>query len=54
VPPRVTATDGTKETVIQLQEAIRKGDLHEIKKYGLQLDAAVTNLKLALRQDADA
>ena len=50
----VTATDGTKETVIQLQEAIRKGDLHEIQKYGLQLDEAVTNLKLALRQDADA
>jgi hypothetical protein len=50
----VSATDGTKTTVIQLQEAIRKGDLREIKKYGRQLEEAVTTLKLALRNDADA
>ncbi|MDY0057497.1 MAG: hypothetical protein RBS46_14480 [Methyloversatilis sp.] len=50
----VAATEGTKATVIQLQEAIRKGDLREIKKYGRQLEEAVASLKLALRNEADA
>lgn len=47
----VAATDGTKITVINLQEAIRKGDLREIKKYGKQLEEAVSNLKFALRDE---
>lgn len=50
----VTATDGTRTTVIQLQEAIRQGDLREIKKYGKQLEEAVSSLKLALRNEPDA
>jgi hypothetical protein len=50
----VTATDGTRITVIQLQDAIRKGDLKEIKKCGKQLEEAVSSLKLALRNEADA
>lgn len=50
----VTATDGTRTTVIQLQEAIRRGDLREIKKYGKQLEEAVSSLKLALRNEPDA
>jgi hypothetical protein len=50
----VAATDGTRTTVIQLQDAIRKGDLREIKTYGRQLEEAVSSLKLALRNEADA
>ncbi len=49
----VAATEGTKATVLQLQEAIRQGDLREIKKYGKQLEEAVSNLKAALRQNDD-
>ena len=50
----VVATDGTKATVLELQEAIRKGELREIKKYGRQLEEAVGKLKLALRHESDA
>ncbi len=49
----VAATDGTKIIVMKLQEAIRKGDLREINKYGTQLEEAVSSLKLALRNDSD-
>lgn len=50
----VAATETTKETVLHLQEAIRKGDLREIQKYGKQLDQALSELKYALKVDADA
>jgi hypothetical protein len=49
----VSATEGTKTTVLQFQEAIRQGNLREIKKYGKQLEEAVANLKTALRESAD-
>lgn len=50
----VAATENTKETVICLQGAIRKGDLKEIQRYGRQLDQALSELKAALKVDADA
>jgi hypothetical protein len=50
----VVATDGAKATVLELQGAIRKGDIREIAKYGKQLEEAVAKLKLALKHDADA
>lgn len=50
----VAATENTKETVLRLQEAIRRGDLKEIQKYGKQLDRALSELKAALKADADA
>ena len=49
-----SATKGTKTTVVELQEAIRKGDLKEIQEYGRQLEEAVSRLKLALRSQPDA
>jgi hypothetical protein len=50
----VSATKGTKTTLVELQEAIRKGDLKGIQEYGRQLEQAVSNLKLALRSQPDA
>ena len=50
----VAATEGTKEVVLRLQEAIRTGDLDEIQKYGKQLDVALTDLKVALKVDIAA
>lgn len=50
----VAATEGTKSTVLNLQEAIRKGNLQEIRKYGRQLEEAVANLKAALKHEPDA
>jgi hypothetical protein len=50
----VSATEGTKTTVRELQEAIRKGDLKGIQEYGKQLEEAVSNLKFALRSQPDA
>jgi hypothetical protein len=50
----VAATESTKETVMHLQEAIRMGDLREIQKYGKQLDHALSELKSALKSDAEA
>jgi|GEM_PF-2349858 len=50
----VAATEGTKEVVLGLQEAIRTGDLKAIQKYGKQLDIALRDLKIALKVDAEA
>ena len=50
----VSATKETKTTVLELQEAIRKGDLKGIQEYGRQLEETVSNLKLALRSQPDA
>lgn len=50
----ISATDNTKETVLCLQEAIRKGNLKEIQKYGKQLDQALSELKIALKVDQDS
>jgi len=50
----VAATEGSKATVLQLQEAIRKGEPKDIRRYGKQLSQAVDNLKVALRQQPDA
>ena len=49
----VSATESMKITVLHLQEAIRKGDLKEIQKYGRQLDLALFELKSTLKADAD-
>jgi hypothetical protein len=50
----VSVTEGTKTTVLKLQEAIRKGDLKGIQEYGRELEEAVSSLKLALRSHPDA
>jgi hypothetical protein len=50
----VSATKGTKTTVLELQEAIREGDLKGIQEYGRQLEEAVSNLKIALRSQPNA
>ncbi|QCP54713.1 hypothetical protein FAZ95_38295 [Trinickia violacea] len=49
----VAATEGTKETIQNLQEAIRLGDLKEVKKYGKQLDRLLADLKSVLKADGD-
>ena len=49
----VAATEGTKETVFRLQEAIRTGDLKEIQKYGRQLEMVLVELKNALGTEED-
>jgi hypothetical protein len=50
----VAATQGTKDVVFRLQEAIRTGDLKGIQKYGKQLDSALADLKVALKGDEAA
>lgn len=47
----VVATDGTKAIVLELQEAIRKGDLKEILHYEKQLEVAVRKLKAELKNE---
>lgn len=48
----IDATDGTKAVVLELQGAIRKGDIQEISRYGNLLKEAVAKLKVALRNEA--
>jgi len=49
----VAATESTKEIVQNLQEAIRVGDLKEVRTYGRQLDHALSQLKSVLSADSD-
>ena len=48
----VSATESTQEIVINLQQAIRSGDLETINKYASQLEISMKTLKGALRTDA--
>lgn len=48
----VSATDNTQEVVVQLQKAIRSGDLEAINRYASQLEVSMDKLKSALKADA--
>ncbi len=48
----VGATENTQEIVVQLQKAIRSGDLEAINKYASALEVSMDKLKTALKADA--
>lgn len=50
----VGATETTKEIVLEIEEAIRSGDLKALDAYASKLEAALVSLKSALKVDSDA
>ncbi len=50
----VEGTETTKEIVVEMQKAIRSGDLKALERYASKLEGALSSLKAALKADSDA